>query len=154
MSILGTLVRVSPQLLEELRSPEARPYAVLAEHDTQIDLDRFWDVLRFLLDEAGVPVNPMRSGTLYPSAELAWGYDGNSCLLTTEQVSRVSYFLDARPFEDIAVHLRAAAQAPLYASRQWEEPSTRERIEQEYEAVRRLLREAAEAGECTVFWAA
>jgi hypothetical protein len=154
MSYLGSLVRVSPQRLDELRSPGSEAYKVLCEHETQIDLDKSWDGLRFLLDAVGVPVNPMRSGRPYPSAELAWGYDGNSCLLTVEEVRQVWHFLETKPFRDIAIHLPAATEAQLYPGRQWDEPSTREMIECQYEELAELFRDAAAAGECTVFWAA
>jgi hypothetical protein len=155
MSTLGSLARVSPELLERLRAPEENPYAVLSDHEEQIDLDRYWDVLRFVLDAAGVPINPMRSGRLYPSAESAWGgHGGDSCLLTVEEVRRVSEFLDARPFSDIALHLRAAVNAPLYGNKQWDRPDIRDRIEHLYQEMVALFRDAAASGECTVFWAA
>ncbi|GIE85509.1 DUF1877 family protein [Actinoplanes regularis] len=155
MSILGSLARVSPELLEQLRAPDAQPYAVLSDHETQIDLDRYWDVLRFLLDAGGVPINPMRSGRLYPSVERAWGGpDGDSCLLAVEEARQVSEFLDARPFSDLAIHLRAAGEAPLYGNKQWDRPDIRDRVELLYEEMVQLFRDAADAGECTVFWAA
>jgi hypothetical protein len=154
MSRLGTLARVSPELLEQLRSPEAKPYEVLSEHETQIDLDKSWDVLRFLLDEAGVPVNPMRSGRLYPSAERAWGHDQNSCLLTVEEVRRVWRFLEATPFRNIAMHLRAGIDTPLYPGWQLDDPLVRRAMEPEYEAMVELFGDAAAAGECVVFWEA
>jgi len=155
MSILGSLVRVPPGLVEELRAPGADPYGVLSEHETQIDLDRYWDVLRFLLDAAGVPVNPMRSGRLYPSAEEAWGHDGDSCLLTVEEVRDVSDFLESTPFLAVAVHLRAATQVELYPmNREWDSPAMHERVAGFYEETTVLFREAAAAGECMVFFAA
>lgn len=154
MSILGSLARVSPDLVEELRSPAARPYDVLSEHETQVDLDRFWDVLGFLLDAAGAPVNPMRSGRLYPSAEGAWGYDGNSCLLTVEEVRQVWHFLESTPFSAVAIHLGAAKDASLYPDRDWDRSIARYRVERSYDEMVELVREAATAGECTIFWAA
>ncbi|MBF9131907.1 DUF1877 family protein [Plantactinospora sp. S1510] len=154
MSILGSLARVSPGLVEELRSPAAWPYGVLSEHETQVDLERYWDVLRFLLDEAGAPFNPMRSGRLYPSAERAWGYDGNSCLLTVEEVRKVWHFLELMPFSAVAIHLGAAKDASLYPDRDWDRPITQYWVERSYDAMVELVREAAAAGDCTIFWAA
>lgn len=153
MSILGSLARVSPGLVEELRSPAAQPYDVLSEHETQIDLEKDWDVLRFLLDAAGAPFNPMRSGRLYPSAERAWGYDPNSCLLTVEEVRQVGHFLDTTPFSAVEVHLSAAKNASLYPDRDWERPIDRYWVERSYDAMVELVREAAAAGDCTIFWA-
>ena len=58
MSMLGSLTRVSPEEADRLRSPDAQPYEVLSEHEAPIDLDKYWDVLRFLLDAAG-PARPV-----------------------------------------------------------------------------------------------
>lgn len=155
MSMLGSLVRVSPEDVDRLRSPDAQPYEVLSEHEAQIDLYKYWDVLRFLLDEAGVPVNPMRSGRLYPSEDRAWGgFDGDSCLLTADEVQQVAHFLESTPFPVLAAHLGAAAAAPIYGTRGLDDPFIQERVSHVYEQLRELFREAAANGDCTVFWAA
>jgi hypothetical protein len=38
LSVLGSLVRVSPVLLDRLRDPAAQPYVVLDDHEEQTDL--------------------------------------------------------------------------------------------------------------------
>ncbi|MEV4539346.1 DUF1877 family protein [Asanoa sp. NPDC049518] len=155
MSILGSLVRVSPNLVEELRSPGADPYDVISELDTQIDLDRYWDVLRFLLDAVDVPINPMHSGRPYPNAEDAWGHDRSSCLLTTDEVRQVSHFLEKTPFSEVAVHLKDATKVQLYPmNRQWNSELMFDRVKVSYDEMVELFREAARNGECIVYFAA
>jgi hypothetical protein len=75
VSVLGDIARVAPEELEQLRQDSVGAYRHLsrAPRIPLLDVDRYWDILRLLLTHAGVPVNPIDGGELYPDAESARG---------------------------------------------------------------------------------
>lgn len=156
MSILGDIARVDPQELEALRSGDTPAYSALAnsEHIASLDLDRAWDILRFLLDAVKIPANPISGGYLYPDEESAWGYNGNSRVLPVEQVRQAAHFLRSTPFETVREHFASASEARLYAGHWLDSPAAGQRIEGYYAALADFCTQAADAGQCTIFWAA
>ncbi|HEY3505316.1 MAG TPA: DUF1877 family protein [Actinocatenispora sp.] len=157
MSVLGDVARVGPVELERLRST-ADAYAYLSGGAVPTcDLHRYWDGLRFAMDAAGFPVNPI-GGRPYPGTRSAWGHGmphTTSCALTPDEVRQAAALLAATPFPALAAHLTGAGVADLYpANYDWRSPDTHAGAAGYYDALVGFFRDAAAAGQCTVFWAA
>ncbi|WP_412540746.1 DUF1877 family protein [Longispora sp. K20-0274] len=157
MSILGDVARVSPAELERLRSLEHAYELVWSDEVPKVDLDRYWDGLRFLMGAAGFPVNPI-GGRLFPDEERYWNQgdphtEGRS--LTADEVRQAAAALAATPFEALAAHAEKANDADLYPqSRDWTCPVTQQHTATYYRALVDFFQEAAASGECTISWAA
>lgn len=156
MSVLGDIARVSPVELERLRSA-SDAYAYLSREVPTCDLDRSWDGLRFAMDAAAFPVNPI-GGRPYPDEGSTWGEGGphtNSCALTSDEVRQAAALLAATPFTALAVHLTAVNTAGLYPNNwDWTSPDVQSGAARYYRMLVAFFQEAAAAGQCTVFWAA
>ena len=106
---------------------------------------------------AGAPVNAISGGTPFPDEHTGWGYAADSRSLSAGEVQQVAAFLDATPYEVLAVHLPSAADAepPLYPeNRDWNTPEDAAWLGSHYPRLVAFFHAAATAGECTVFWAA
>jgi hypothetical protein len=157
MSVLGDVARVSPAELERLRTDRHR-YDYLSGPDVpKVDLDRYWDVLRFLMDAAGFSVNPI-GGEPYPDEMSAWGHGmphSISCALGPDEVRHAAALLAATPFSALEAHLAAAnAEVEYPMGRDWTEPDRWSTAADFYRMLGAFFQEAAAAGQCTVFWAA
>ncbi|GAB3574868.1 hypothetical protein GCM10027445_36500 [Amycolatopsis endophytica] len=132
-------------------------YGYLSDQVPTCDLDRYWDGLRFAMDAAGFPINPI-GGEPYPDEGSTWGEGGphtNSCALTSDQVRQVASLLAATPFTALTKHLTAGGTAGLYpANRNWASPVVHSCAAGYYRGLVEFFQEAAAAGQCTVFWAA
>ncbi|HJP76213.1 MAG TPA: hypothetical protein VJ914_18230 [Pseudonocardiaceae bacterium] len=121
MSVLGEVARISPDELDRLRL-DGGAYDYL-------------DGLRFVMDAAGFPVNPIGGGRPYPDERSAWGHgmpNTTSCALTADEVRQVA----AR------------------ASYDWSSHAVQMNAARYYGMLDAIFQEAATYGECTVFWAA
>ncbi|MEO3744460.1 DUF1877 family protein [Plantactinospora sp. B5E13] len=162
MSVLGDLVRLDPELLEELRSVPGEAYDRLLEMDPEyrVDLDRDWAVLSFLMRTAGFPLDPMTAGQAFPDEDTAWGAGDDYPLsrsLTPPEVAQIADRLNRTSFDVLAPHLPAA----LAANDRSGVPLTAERLDgigrlvgQRYAALVTFFDIAAKNAQCTVFWAA
>ncbi|WP_027343093.1 DUF1877 family protein [Hamadaea tsunoensis] len=157
MSVLGDIARVSTTELERLRF-DSDAYGYLSGAQVpKVDLDRYWDCLRFVMDAAGFPVNPI-GGRPYPDEASAWG-DGtpnsSSCTRTPDEVRLAAASLAATPFAALTKYLPAANAAALYPSNyDWTSLATRTNTARHYGALVAFFQQAAADGQSTVFWAA
>lgn len=157
MSILGDIARVSPLELDKLSS-NADAYGWLSREAPSVDLDRYWDGLRFAIDAAGSPVNPIGDGRPYPDEGSVWGADlpqATSHVLSCDEVRQASAWLSVTPFSSLVLHLAKANAAGLYpANYDWTSPAVQTNMASCFRMLVIFFHEAATAGECCVFWAA
>lgn len=175
MSYLGEFRRLSPALFEDIRaSPEDADHRIAAI-DEVLDMDRAWQRLAKLMDMAEFPLNPITGGDPFPGEYHRFGRDADSRALHQEQVAAIAAQLTETPFSVLAAHLR-----PLLDSEDWvrladpmkplldvpapgdgepyrvdeeKERSIHHRLDKNYAELVGFFSEAAERGECTVFWA-
>ncbi|MEU5529390.1 DUF1877 family protein [Micromonospora chersina] len=157
MSVLGDVAMVSAAELDTLRS-EGNAYSYLSGTEVpKVDLDRYWDGLRFVMDAIGFPVNPI-GGRPYPDERSAWGHgmpNSDSCALAPDEVRQAAASLVATPFTALEIHLPAANVAGLYPGNyDWTSLATRTNAGHYYGTLVAFFQEAAAARHCTVFWAA
>ena len=115
MSVITEYVRLRPHELARLRTlladdpDEACDYAGdlrMGDVDEEVstrgmDTDKAWAGLRYLLAKADTPIDVISGGE--PITDDTWGYDSPR-LLTVDEVSAASRFLDATPFAALAQH--------------------------------------------------
>jgi hypothetical protein len=162
-------------LLEEIRATPEDAYARVLALPDMLDLDRAWQRLAALMDAAKFPLNPITAGELFPDERHSFGRDGDSRALSPEQVAAAAAHLIKTPFSELAPHLRPLLdaeprfplpdpRAPLleplapldpesYRVDEETERAIRKTLEKSYSELVSFFREAAERGECTVFWA-
>ncbi|GAB2585362.1 hypothetical protein Aab01nite_52970 [Paractinoplanes abujensis] len=175
MSLLGDLVRLSPQLREDIRSHPATAYERMTTFGDpeRLELDWEWKLFGPLFTAAGFSVNPFRSGVLFPEEP-----NGFARALDPPQVAEASARLDRTPFTALAPHLLGALverdtvrvdydyDSPTYGRplpperivtpsfTDEELDSYRTRLTASYTDLTHFYRAATHNGECTVFWAA
>jgi hypothetical protein len=181
VSVLGDFVRLSPVLLEEIRAVPETSYLRLTDGfgpPERLELDWEWRPYGGLFDAAGFPVNPVRSGTIFPNEHMSFGTYGDSHSLSETEVAQAADLLARTPFEALAVHLRTVLedQATVtidydYTSPGYHKPLPPEKVvrphlpdelirDRHYQLAERygelvaFFRTAADRGECAVFWAA
>jgi hypothetical protein len=179
VSELGDLVRLPPALSAEIASVPDAAYERMTNGfgaPERLELDWQWKPFGALMETAGFPVNPFRSGELFPNEETAFGADGDSRVLSVGQVATVARVLQRTPFDVLGAHLReyledeATAKtvmdyrSPDYRKplppEQWirsevEEDVVRDRygqLDESYRDLTDFYRVAAANGEQTVFW--
>ncbi|MBM2617514.1 DUF1877 family protein [Actinoplanes sp. LDG1-06] len=182
MSLLGDLIRLSPELRDEIRSDPATAYDRVTTFDQpeRLELDWEWKLFGPLFTIAGFRVNPFRSGVLFPDEQTAFGAHGDARCLDPAQVAEAATQLERTPFAALAPHLRDALverdtlrvdydydyESPTYGQPLPPErivtptfpdeqiESYRTRLADPYADLTTFYRTAAHHGECTIFWAA
>ncbi|GAB1645710.1 hypothetical protein [Krasilnikovia sp. MM14-A1259] len=180
MSLLGDVIRLSPELREEIRADAATAYDRVTSFDgvERLELDWEWKVFAPLFAAAGFRVNPFRSGALFPDEETAFGALGDARSLDPDQVVEASDLLEQTPFTVLVPRLRDALVerdtvrvdfdresptygrplplqrivTPTFSDEQVE--SYRIRLADRYDDLTNFYRAAARHGQCTIFWAA
>ena len=169
MSVLGEYRRLTPEALAEHRADPGRAYERIVELGDELDLDRSWARLAALLELAEFPVNPVTGGSPFPDEQSTW----DARALDAGQVATAAAHLRRTPFEVLGRHLR-----PLLDGEDWRvlppqplidlsweelprcradeatELAIRQTLAAAYDSLVRYFGEAAERGQCTVFWAA
>jgi hypothetical protein len=155
MSILGTLVRLDKSRYEDiLADPAGAGFDLLVAAPDPLDVERDWDIVRFLFDRAGAPVNPVTGGVVFPNAREQWSQDGYARCLSPAEAGAVAWTLSSGAFADLSGALAAAATADprLYPeNRDWRAPSMEPALRRRLEELREFFSGAATAGDHVVF---
>jgi hypothetical protein len=134
------------QYVEDLRSGDEDEEVSSRGMDT----DKAWAGLQYLLDKVGAPVDVISGGE--PITDEEWGYDAPR-LLTVEEVSTASHFLNATPFALLARHYVPAdfKSADVYPG-MWDEDDALSYLEGYYFDLVRLFHAAATDREPILVW--
>ena len=180
MSLLGDVIRLSPELREDIRADPSTAYerVTMFGEQERLELDWEWKLFAPLFTAAGFRVNPFRSGELFPDAQTAFGAWGDARSLDPHQVAEAAELLEQTPFTALAPNLRDALvqRDTVLIDYDYESPTYRqplpperivtptfsnERIESyriqlagRYDDLTTFYSAAARHGECTIFWAA
>ena len=180
MSLLGDVIRLSPELREEIGADPSTAYERVTSFGgpERLELDWEWKLFAPLFAAAGFRVNPFRSGALFPDAETAFGAWGDARSLDPQQVAEVAALLERTPFSILAPALRDALverdtvrvdydyESPTYgqplplerivtpAFSDEQVESYRIRLADRYEDLTSFYSAAVRLAECTIFWAA
>jgi hypothetical protein len=180
MSLLGDVIRLSPELREEIRADPSNAYDRVTSFGgpERLELDWEWKVFAPLFAAAGFRVNPFRSGALFPDEETAFGAWGDARSLDPHQVVEAAVLLEQTPFAVLAPRLRDALverdtvrvdydyESPTYgqplplerivmpAFSNERMESYRLQLADRYDDLTNFYSAAARHGECTIFWAA
>lgn len=175
MSLLGDVIRLSPELWEDIRADPSTAYDRVTNFGgpERLELDWEWKVFSPLLAAAGFRVNPFLSGALFPDEQTAFGAS-----LDPRQVAEAAALLAQTPFTVLAPRLRDALvqrdtvlvdydhESPTYGQPLPPErivtptfpnervESYRIRLAPRYDDLTDFYSAAARHGECTIFWAA
>jgi len=155
MSVLGTLIRLDKSQFDDISaSADNDGFAKLMDLPEPFDLDRDWDVVRFLFDRGGAPVNPISGGVEFPGRAQQWSQDGPARCLSPLDVAAVHRYLAAVPFDDLARYLPevAVADPPLYPeNRDWLSPTVVAALRELFGRLLEFFERAVEAGNFVVF---
>jgi hypothetical protein len=180
VSLLGDVIRLSPELREEIRADPSTAYDRVTTfgEPERLELDWEWKLFAPLFALGGFRINPFLSGALFPDEETAFGARGDSRSLDPDQVGEVAAVLERTAFAALVPHLRDALVEHgtvrvdyEYGSSTYGQPLPPERIvtptfsDERVESYRIQLAvrygdlndfysAAARNGECTIFWAA
>jgi hypothetical protein len=155
MSVLGTLIRLDKRRYEDiLAHPDRGGFRLLNDAPDPLDVDRDWDIVRFVFDQVGAPINPVTGGVAFPSAAHQWSYDGEARCFSAAEAATIVWSLSSDTFADLSGALAAAAAAdpPLYpANRDWRAPGTAAALRSRLLELREFFESAAAAGDHVVF---
>ena len=75
MSLLGDLIRLSPELREQIRAESSTAYDRVTAFGgpRRLELDWEWKLFAPLFAAASFRINPFRSGALFPDEQTAFG---------------------------------------------------------------------------------
>ncbi|WP_246612478.1 DUF1877 family protein [Paractinoplanes bogorensis] len=161
--MLGDLIRLSPELRDEIRADPSTAYDRATSFDgpERLELDWEWKLFGPLFTAAGFRVNPFRSGS--PGVPFS-----GALSLEPNEVAEAAATLEKTPFAVHVPHLRGALveRDTVRVDHDYESPvvtptfpddeveSYRSRLAPRYDDLTAFYRTAADHGECTVFWAA
>ena len=180
MSVLGDVIRLSPELREQIRADSSTAYDRVTTFGgpQRLELDWEWKLFAPLFAAANFRVNPFRSGALFPDEQTAFGAGGDARSLDPHEVAEAAALLEQTPFAVLATNLRGALVerdtvrvdydyesptygqplpperivTPTFSDRRVE--SYRIRLADRYHDLTAFYGEATRQGECTIFWAA
>ena len=126
MSTLGTLIRLDRRSFDDIRaSGGSEGFHKLVSRPEPFDIDRDWDIVRFLFDADGAPVNPISGGTDFPNSDEQWSRGGPARGFDPAEVEAIHQYLRSTSFDTLVPYLAAAAEAEpkLYPlNRDWLSP--------------------------------
>lgn len=153
MSMITQYARLRDGDLAELRDLLRTDHFTANDRITDrpnIDIDKAWGGLEFLLAQVDAPVDVISGGV--PITDEQWGYDSPRVLMPDE-VATAAAFLDATPFAAIAAHYEPAALiADDVYPKIWDDPASLDYLRDGYEALVGFFHAAAAEGDSVLIW--
>jgi hypothetical protein len=151
MGILGTMVRISPEYFAALqkRGDMALSEVMIDRSIDNIDLEKHWDILGFLLGRAGAPVNIVAGGAPFPVGD----YVDEFRYFRPDEVVEAHRFLASLDVESLMPLLdhEAVREHRIYPPG-WDWAENTNAIRTTFAEIARLVAAAAVNGQYVLVW--